>query len=68
MPQAFARDALLNIHEVTTRTRLSRSTIHRLRKRDEFPRSTLVGERCVRWSAAEIDLWINEQLAGRQAA
>lgn len=68
MPQVVARDALLNMHAVSAQTGLSRSTLHRLRKRGAFPRPTRVGERCVRWSAAEIDQWVQDQLAGRQAA
>lgn len=68
MPEVFARDALLNMNAVLARTGLSRSTIHRLRKRGVFPRPTRVGERCVRWSAAEIDRWVEKQLSNRQAA
>lgn len=68
MTKTLTHDVLLNIHEVVARTGLSRATIDRMRKRGSFPRPTLIGERCLRWSANEIGLWIEEQLADRLAA
>ena len=46
---------LLRIREVMQRTGLSKSTIYSLMKADEFPHPVRVGERIVRWLAADVD-------------
>jgi prophage regulatory protein len=48
-------EQLLTIKEVMAKTRLSRSTIDRLRKEGEFPEPIYIGKRCKRWIESDVD-------------
>lgn len=55
----MANDRLLRIGEVIERTGLARVTIHRLRKKGEFPEPLRAGGRAVRWRESEIQGWMD---------
>ena len=57
-------DRLLRREEVETRCGITRTTIYRLMRCDQFPEPIKVGPRAVRWPASEIESW----LAGRPRA
>jgi prophage regulatory protein len=48
----------LRIHDIETMTGISRSTIHRLIKKGDFPRSTCVGRRCIVWMESDVEEWL----------
>lgn len=52
-------DRLLRREEVETRCGVTRSTIYRLMRAGQFPEPLRVGQRAVRWSASEIEKWLN---------
>lgn len=54
-------DRLITISEVMERTSLSRSYIHALVKKGQFPKQIKMGPKCSRWSEALIDKWIAEK-------
>ncbi|KAB2889330.1 MAG: AlpA family transcriptional regulator [Desulfobulbaceae bacterium] len=58
--------ALLRRPEVERRTGLGRSTIYARMKEGDFPQSVSLG-RTVAWVEDEIDAWIQERIAARQA-
>jgi predicted DNA-binding transcriptional regulator AlpA len=47
---------------------LSRATIYRLRKKQDFPEPTRIHGSCVAWSEAEVDDWIRRRLMRRKPA
>jgi prophage regulatory protein len=57
-PEIFAPKELLLRSEVTTRARLSNTTLWRLEKAGRFPNRVKIGFKRVAWRATEIDAWI----------
>ena len=53
-------DRLIRIAEVMDRTSLSRSHIYARIKQGRFPPPIKLGARCVRWSQAAIDHWMEQ--------
>lgn len=53
--------------EVEQRTGLERRTAYRLIALREFPRQIRIGRRIVGWLAVEIDAWISDRMAEREA-
>ena len=49
---------LLRLPEVMERTGVSKATIYRLTKADEFPKPVHLGVRAVAWDAQSVDEWI----------
>lgn len=63
-----ASDRLLRLRDVRDRVGLSTSEIYRRMKRGTFPKQYLI-DSMSRWSAQEIDRWIEERkAAGRRTA
>ena len=59
---------LVKLPEVMARTALSRSEIYRRVRNDPlFPKPTALGARCVAWVCEEVDAYIREQIARRDA-
>lgn len=52
---------------VRSRTGLSRSEIYRLIAANRFPRQVKLSERSSAWNAAEVDAWIADRIAARDA-
>lgn len=53
-----ANDTLLTIDEVGVRVRLSKPTIYKLIRKDDFPRQLRLCENKVAWLEREIESWI----------
>ena len=58
---------ILRRPDVETQTGLSRSTIYDLMKVHKFPRPVPLGEKSVGWLESEIENWIAERVAEREA-
>ncbi len=58
---------ILRRPDVETQTGLSRSTIYDLMKAHKFPRPVPLGEKSVGWLESEIENWIAERVAEREA-
>jgi prophage regulatory protein len=58
---------ILRLPELCKRLGLGRSSIYALIQRGEFPRPIPLSARAVGWSAAEIEQWIAERAAQREA-
>ena len=58
---------ILRRPDVETQTGLSRSTIYDLMKDHKFPRQVPLGEKSVGWLESEIQNWIAERVAEREA-
>lgn len=58
---------LERLPKVKARTGLSRSAIYRLVANRQFPAPVKLGERASGWSAHEVDQWIAERIAERDA-
>lgn len=58
---------LLRLREVTQRTALSRSAIYRAIAAGTFPAPVKLGERASAWNATEVDRWIADRIAARDA-
>lgn len=54
--------------EVDERCRINRTTRYRLMSEGRFPQSIRVGPNAVGWIEAEVDAWILERAAERDAA
>ncbi len=60
---------LLTPDEVRDSVRLSRPTIHRLRRKGKFAEPIILGERKIAWIEAEINAWLeNRERAGSKQA
>lgn len=59
---------LLRLPEVLSRTRLSRTRLYDMIDRGEFPKPAKIGLRAVAWVGAEVEAWIAERIADREAA
>nr|WP_111301067.1 AlpA family phage regulatory protein [Paracoccus saliphilus] len=71
MNAAFSRqdhqiDRLLNLHEVTHLTALSRATVYRAIANGDFPRPVKIG-RVSRWPASEVSSFVAGLSAKREA-
>lgn len=60
-------NALIRRPEVERRTGLKRSSIYAMMKAGVFPRAVSLGDRAVAWVEDEVDAWIRERIASRQA-
>jgi len=58
---------LERLPQVKARTGLGRSEIYRRIAAGNFPAPIKLGERASAWSAAEVDSWISERIAARDA-
>ncbi|WP_033924855.1 helix-turn-helix transcriptional regulator [Sphingomonas sp. 35-24ZXX] len=58
---------LIRLPDVIARTGKSRSRIYAEIETGEFPRPVKIGERAVAWPAADIDGWIAQRIAARDA-
>ena len=59
---------LLSVREVSARIGLCRTVIYERLKLGTFPKPIALGSRAVRWRSDEIDRWIEEVSANRDAA
>lgn len=59
---------LLRAQVVAERTGLARATIYKFVARGDFPRPVQLGDKTVAWVEAEIDAWIAQRIAARDAA
>lgn len=59
---------LLKFEEVQSRTQKSRSRIYDDMAAGTFPKPVKIGTRAVAWIASEIDEWIEQRIADREAA
>jgi prophage regulatory protein len=49
---------LLRIRQVVSATGVSRMTIYRMEKRNEFPKRVQIGQNSVAWHEGEVEVWI----------
>lgn len=66
-PKTAAELVLLRLPQVKTRTGLSRSELYRRIAIGTFPAPIKIGERASAWSSIEIECWIAERVAQRDA-
>lgn len=64
LPASFI---LLRLPQVKLRTGLSRSELYRRIAAGTFPAPIKIGERASAWSSAEVERWIAERIAERDA-
>jgi prophage regulatory protein len=67
IPPLSAHPVLLRLPQVKARTGLSRSEIYRRIAIGTFPAPIKIGERASAWSSTEIECWIEERIAQRDA-
>lgn len=60
----MSEERFLRIKEVVEKTTLSRPTIYRKVKADQFPKPTRLSHRVSVWTLSAIDKWMEEALAG----
>lgn len=60
--------SFLKMPDVEKRTGLTRFTIYRMIKRNEFPRQVQISPMRVVWIAEEIDEWFQKRLDARKTA
>lgn len=58
---------LISIKNVCDLTSLSRTAINRHRSAGNFPKAVILGEKRVTFVADEINEWINQRIAARDA-
>lgn len=58
---------LLRLPEVRQRVGLSRTEIYRRIRRGDFPSAVPLGQRASAWDSVEVDRWIAERVAERDA-
>jgi prophage regulatory protein len=58
---------LLRLPNVLERTGLSRSKVYELIGRHQFPKPVRLGARFTAWVSSEIDAWVCERVAQRDA-
>ena len=58
----------IDLHEVCRRVCLGKSAIYKMVRLSAFPSPVKLGDKAVRWNAAEVDAWQRERLAERSAA
>lgn len=59
--------SLIRLPEVQRRTGYSKAWIYRLLKENRFPQSVKIGSRSIAFVEGEIDRWIEERIAERDA-
>lgn len=64
-PPPVARLRFLRVREVLHRTGMSRSLLYAT---PNFPNAVKIGPRAVAWVEAEVEQWIDERMAAREAA
>ena len=57
----------IDLHEVSRRVCLGKTAIYKMIRSATFPRPAKLGDKAVRWNAAEIQCWQAERLAERAA-
>ncbi len=62
----MASHRVIRLPEVITKTGIGRTTIYRMESAGTFPRSIPLGGKAIGWIEAEIDAWIEQQMATRQ--
>jgi prophage regulatory protein len=67
IPAPSADLVLLRLPQVKTRTGLSRSELYRRIAMGTFPAPIKIGARASAWSSIEIECWIAERIAQRDA-
>lgn len=63
LPPVPASISILRRRDVQARTGLSRSTIYLKVSQGTFPKPISIGARAVGWISAEIDTWLEQQVA-----
>ena len=58
---------LLSLDDLQRIVPLSRTTIWRLERQGEFPRRIRIGPNRVAWVETEVEAWISERVAEREA-
>lgn len=66
-PAPSAQPALLRLPQVSARTGLSRSELYRRITLGSFPAPIKIGARASAWNSLEVDRWIAERIAARDA-
>ena len=66
-PATNERIEFIDLPEVTRRVCLTKTTIYKMVRQNQFPRFVKLGRKAARWDAAEIDAWQREHLAARAA-
>lgn len=64
----MSNDRLVRLPEVMTRTGLSRSSIYRLMGRGDFPQREPISANVVAWRESDLDRWIANPMAWKEAA
>ncbi|WIG56451.1 MAG: hypothetical protein OJF61_002239 [Rhodanobacteraceae bacterium] len=67
IPAPSAHPVLLRLPQVKASTGLSRSELYRRIAIGTFPAPIKIGERASAWSSIEIECWIAERIAQRDA-
>lgn len=62
-PRTFIR-----LKALKAKTGLPESTIYYLQAKGKFPRSVKLSDRIAAWDESEVDAWLEEKLAQRDAA
>jgi prophage regulatory protein len=60
-------ERLLKLAEVMDITALGRASIYQQVKRGTFPKPVKLGRRATAWPASEIQAWIRDRIAARNA-
>lgn len=55
---------ILRLKSVLTKTGLTRATLYRLIKKDQFPRQIKISDRCVGWPDDLVQQWIDARVSG----
>lgn len=58
---------IIKLPEVMNRAGIRRSTVYKLIAKDQFPKPVSQGERSVGWVESEVDQWIMQRIADRDA-
>lgn len=67
IPAPSAHSVLLRLPQVKARTGLSRSELYRRIAIGAFPAPIKIGARASAWNSIEIERWIEERIAQRDA-
>ena len=59
---------LLRLPEVIAISGLSRSVIYRLEATGGFPKRVPLTEHCTAWNSEEVQTWVDQRIASRDAA
>jgi prophage regulatory protein len=52
---------ILRVHQVLERTGLSRTTIWRLERTNQFPKHCLISARAIGWRESDVARWIEDR-------